>query len=233
MKKKLILASFLMLTSLCGLTSAGWSEPILITEVNTEPAEEWAPFLSFDGLTLYFSRVRSDSFYYGRIFEATREEPSGLFTLVREIPGDLNLSPGHDLCPWVSTDNLRMYYHYEYRGIFSLRFSERTSVDDQWPEGTGISELNMLGDQLRAPQLTTDELNIYFDAYDLPGGRGGYDICMATRLSRHSRFSNVTNLRELNTSGHELGPSVSSDGLKLFFHSNRNGYTSIFSRTFC
>jgi hypothetical protein len=214
-----------------GLAAAGLSEPVLLTEVNTEPAEEWAPFLSFDGMTLYFSRVRSDSFYYGRIFRATRQEPFGPFTSVREIPGDLNLSPGHDLCPWVSPDNLRMYYHYEYQGIFSLRFSERTSVDEPWPEGTEIVELNVLGEQLRAPKLTPDELNIFFDAYELPGGKGGYDIWMATRLDRNSPFGNVTNLSELNTTSHELGPSVSSGGFNLFFHSNRNGSYQIFQAT--
>jgi hypothetical protein len=225
---KTFILAVLMLPFFYGLASAGWSEPLLITEVNTEPAEEWAPFLSFDGLTLYFSRVRSDSYYYGRIFEATREEPFGFFTSIGEIPGYLNLSPGHDLCPWVSPDNLRMYYHYEYQGIFSLRFSERVSVDDPWPEGTGIVELNMLGDQLRAPKLTPDELNIFFDAYELPGGKGGYDIWMATRLDRYSPFGNITNLNELNTTSHELGPSISFDGLYLFFHSNRNDAYQIF-----
>jgi len=231
MIQKALITIVLMLLTLCGFAVAEWSEPVLLTEVNTESAEEWAPFLSFDGLTLYFSRVRSDSFYYGQIFEATREEPFGLFTSVREIPGDLNLSPGHDLCPWVSPDNLRMYYHYEYQGIFSLRYSERTSVDDPWREGINISELNMLGEQLRAPKLTPDELNIFFDAYELIDGQGGYDIWMATRPDRYSLFTDVINLNELNTISHELGPSISSDGLKLFFHSNRNGPYQIFQAT--
>jgi len=124
-----------------------------------------------------------------------------------------------------------MYYHYEYQGIFSLRYSERTSVDDPWREGINISELNMLGEQLRAPKLTPDELNIFFDAYELIDGQGGYDIWMATRPDRYSLFTDVINLNELNTISHELGPSISSDGLKLFFHSNRNGPYQIFQAT--
>lgn len=228
---KAIIAIGLMLLAMCGLAVAEWTEPVLLTEVNTETAEEWAPFLSFDGLTLYFSRVRDDSFYYGRIYEATREEAFGPFTSVREIPGELNLSPGHDLCPWVSPDNLRMYYHYEYQGIFSLRYSERSSIGDPWPEGRSISELNVLGDQIRAPKLTPDELTIFFDAYELPGGQGGYDIWMATRPDRYSMFADPRNLDELNKVSHELGPSVSSDGLKLLFHSNRNGTYQIFQAT--
>jgi Tol biopolymer transport system component len=208
-----------------------WTEPVAVTEVNTDSAEEWSPFLSYDGLTLYFARVRSDTFYYGRIFEATRQQPVGPFTSVKEISGPLNSSAGHNLLPWVSPDNLRMYYHNESGGRFSLQISERSTVDDPWPQGTSILELNALGDQIQAPKLTPDERTIFFNAYDIPGGKGAYDLWMASRPDRDSLFGQVTNLAELNTTTSEWAPCVTPDGLTLYFASNRNGSSQLFRAT--
>jgi len=208
-----------------------WTQPMPLAEVNTDTAEEWAPFLSYDGLTLYFARVRSNTFYYGRIFEATRQYPFGPFTEVREVTGPLNSAPGHQLCPWVSPDNLRMYYHNERGGRFSLKVSERRSVYGPWPEGTDISELNMLGAQLQAPKLTPDELIIVFGVYELPGGKGGYDLWMASRPDRYAPFSQVRNLEELNTASGEWAPYITPDGLTLYFGSNRNNRAQLFRTT--
>jgi predicted outer membrane repeat protein len=208
-----------------------WTTPVPLTPVNSGSAEEWSPSLSFDGLTLYFARLSSETFYYGRLFQASRQQPFGLFTEVRKIDGALNLSRGHNFFPWVSPDNLRMYYHSEFSGRSMLRFSRRALVSAPWPEGTSILELNALGQHLQAPKLTSDELIIFFDALDIPGGKGGYDIWKASRVNRNSPFSGHGNLSEINTSANEGAPSVSADGLTLVFHSNRNGPLQLFRAT--
>ena len=48
-----------------------WTTPQPLLEINSV-AEEWSPFLSDDGLTLYFARVRGPIGFYGRIWEANR-----------------------------------------------------------------------------------------------------------------------------------------------------------------
>ena len=207
-----------------------WTEPVPLTEVNSELAEEWTPFLSFDGLTLYFTRVRSDTFYYGRIFEATRQEPYGPFTSVKELDGTLNSSPGHVISPWVSPDNLRMYYYTESSG-WVLKVTERASDNSPWPIGTNISELNALGNRHQTPRLTADELTIFFCSYNMQDGYGGYDIWMATRPDRYSPFGEVTNLSEINTASSDHAPFVSPDGLTLYFDSDRNGSYQLFRAT--
>lgn len=208
-----------------------WTEPVPLKNVNSDSAEDWSPFLSFDGSTLYFSRVRSEVSYYGRIFEATREGSSGPFASVNEISGPLNEADGHQLFPWVSPDGLRMYYHNEVGGIFSLKFSERASVDDLWPIGMSVDELNVLGDQLQAPRLTPDELTMFFTAYEMPGGKGGYDLWTASRPDKDSPFGQVRNLATINTAFSEGASAVSSDGLMLLFHSDRNGQQQLFRAT--
>ncbi len=232
LRTNLLLVTILALSGSSGAVQAlgqqQWTTPVPLTLVNSASAEERSPFLSLDGLTLYFARVSSETFYYGQIFQASRQQPFGLFTEVREIDGALNLSRGHNLFPWVSPDNLRMYYHNEFGGRTMLRVSRRGAVNASWPEGTSILELNALGQHLQAPKLTSDELTIFFDALDIPGGKGGYDIWKASRLDRNSPFSGHENLSEINTIANEGAASVSADGLTLVFHSNRNGPFQLF-----
>jgi len=205
-----------------------WSQPVPLAEVNTD-IEEWYPFLPFDGLTLYFSRIRLGT-YDGRIFKATRENPFGPFTSVSEIT-ELTESGVAVLSPWVSPDNLRMYYDTEISGRFMIKFSQRTTVNDPWPKGTSISELNKLGNHIVIPRLTPDELTIFFAAYNIPGGKGGYDIWMATRPDRNSPFGNVKIPGEINTASADSSGFPSPDGLTLYFTSDRNGKFQLFKAT--
>ncbi len=208
-----------------------WTEPVPVTVANNFLGEEWSPFLAFDGLTLYFSRVISTKSYSGKIYIATREKAAGPFTSVKMLAGSLNNSSGHQLCPWVSCDNLRMYYHNELSGRYRLMLSERVSIDAPWPAGRNIEELNALGDKLQAPSLTQDELIVVFDAYKFPGGKGGYDVWMAMRPDRHSAFTKYRNLSEINSEFDENRTSISPDGYELYFDSNRNGKPQIFNAT--
>lgn len=225
---KTVISLAIALGLLCGPVRARWTEPVPLTSVNDPSAEDWSPFLSTDGLTLYFARVRSSTSYYGKICAATRDDISAPFTSVQVLDCPLNNSPGHQLYPWVSCDNLRMYYHNETNGIFHLMLSQRESISAPWPAGKSIEELNVLGNKLQAPSLTLDELIIFFDAFDISGGKGGYDLWMATRPDRNSRFTTYRNLSEINTDHSEGGPFIQPDGLVLYFSSDRNGKSQLF-----
>ncbi|MEJ2646840.1 MAG: hypothetical protein P8016_00365 [Sedimentisphaerales bacterium] len=231
MNARSFLFSALVMTILSVPVFSAWTEPVPLTSVNDPYGEDWSPFLSFDGLTLYFARVRNSTSYYGRICTATRNDVSGAFTFVQVLDCPLNNSPGHQLCPWVSCDNLRMYYHNETSGRYRLMLSERESINDPWPAGKSIEELNSLGNKLQAPALTLDELIMVFDAYDIPDGKGNYDLWIAARPDRNSSFTTYRNLSEVNTQFAELGPFLSPDGLELYFSSNRNGSSQLFKAT--
>jgi hypothetical protein len=207
-----------------GRAFAQWTEPVPVTEINTE-FNDSTPFLSFDGLTLYFARQDTDAFYYTRIYQATREVPYGPFTSVEEI-STLNQSEVHVSYARVSPDNLRMYYYIN-DGRLKLKFTERASTYDPWLPGVNISELNTLGG-VTNPSLTEDELTIVFAGYNLPGGQGDFDIWMATRPDIGSPFGNVTNLAEINSSASDAHPSIAPDGLTVHFASGRNGNLQIF-----
>jgi hypothetical protein len=209
-----------------GLVRAQWSEPVAVDEVNTEYVES-SPFLSYDGLSLYFTRGETSTFYDNRIFEATRAQPTGPFTSVTEV-----LRASDDAwAPWVSPDNLRLYYSADTGSAYKLRISERVSTSDPWPIGEGISELNALGTYVSAGKLTPDELIIVFHGFELPGGQGGDDIWIADRPDSGSPFGNIRNLTEINSAFHDNAPYISPDGLILYFHSKRNGPDQLFEAT--
>lgn len=217
--------SLLVLVSF-GSVQAQWSEPEAVTQVNSSYVDK-SPFLSSDGLTLYFSRHSGPGWYYTRLYQATRPAAGVPFQNVTEI-STLNYNGGHVDSPWVSPDNLRLYYFRTEPGSLSrIKLSVRSSVSEDWPQGSNIEELNALG-RLASPTLTSDELTIVFSGSSLSGGAGGHDLWMASRPTRASAFGTAVNLTELNTAAADYHPSLSADGLLLYFISNRNGSFQIF-----
>jgi hypothetical protein len=209
-----------------GTAQGQWSDAEAVTELNSSYIDK-SPFLSFDGLTMYFSRQSGPGWYYTRIYQATRPVASGPFQGVSEI-SSLNYNGGHVDGPWVSPDNRRMYYFRTEPGALSrLKLSTRNAVTDEWPVGSNIDELNALG-RVASPTLTSDELTIVFSGSGLAGGLGGHDLWVATRGTRTSTFGPAVNLSGLNTASAEYHPSMSGDGLRVYFISNRNGIFQIF-----
>lgn len=71
-----------------------------------------------------------------------------------------------------------------------------------------------------APSLTADGRMMYFS---MSGGRNGFDIYVAYRLS-DTTWSEPINLGyPVNTEGWDAQPAISADGTRLFFASNREG----------
>jgi Tol biopolymer transport system component len=228
-KRTFFVAAVLSLVVFCPPVLAEWTEPVPVTEINSNYQEK-SPFLSFDGLTLYFSRIETYGFYGSRMFQATRTTPVGPFTEVKEI-STLNYPGGGVEYPWVSPDNLRMYYRYKQPTTrYRMAVTKRESVNDPWQTGTDIAELNALGDVFN-PTLNMDGLTIFFAGDKLTGGKGDYDIWVASRPDVNAPFGNVTNAGEINSSAADVHPSISPDGLTLYFASNRNGNYQLFKAT--
>jgi len=224
---KFLLALFVLEILFCrSIALAGWGEPVPLDEINVESLREWTPYPSYDGLRLYFAQGRGASSRHLRIYQAERDEPFGPFTSITEV-----LRAGDDVYgQWVSPDNLRIYYTLEEGSDFVLRMSDRASVSEPWSLGVRVPQINALG-KIYSCSLTPDELILFFGGRGISGGHGGQDIWMARRSDPTAPFSDVTNLSELNTSADEGRPSVTADGLTLFFASNRNGVSEIFAAT--
>jgi hypothetical protein len=218
--RKLITICLMTMIFISGYALAGtWTTPQPVGGVINTNADEGMPFLSSDGLSLYFTRWSDHAANY----QATRSTPSGSFTSVRELTG---LGAG-TFFTWVSPDNLRMYYS---GPGWNINMTQRNSVTDDWSMGTGINSLNSLGTVCEA-SLTADELTVVFVGGDLSGTVGKADLYMANRPDKNSPFGNIVALTNVNSSFGDLPPYISPDGLSLYFGTDRNESSQIFKST--
>ncbi len=77
-----------------------------------------------------------------------------------------------------------------------------------------VAGVNSTSDEIGA-SLSPDELTIYFSSDR--AAPGNEDLYMATRASRADAFATPTALSSLNTSGSEIAPSITADGLTVYF----------------
>jgi hypothetical protein len=82
-----------------------------------------------------------------------------------------------------------------------------------------VSELSALADRTDNPTLTGDLLEIYFTSDR--GGNG--DLWFARRPSAGNSFGAPEPIASLNTAGFETSAAISTDGLTLWFGSDRPG----------
>jgi len=69
-----------------------------------------------------------------------------------------------------------------------------------------------------SPSITGDGLEMYFES-NRPGGEGTYDIWVSTRATKEDDWGVATNLGPtVNTSSWEDSPTISDDGLELYFN---------------
>ncbi|MFV2068718.1 MAG: DNRLRE domain-containing protein, partial [Pirellulales bacterium] len=109
--------------------------------------------------------------------------------------------------------------------LLGVETSERGAVVGTFP----ANEISLLGSAVntagleRNASLSSDGLQLFFSS-DHPGGLGGEDLYVSTRSSVAEPFGEGINLGPgVNSDANETGPSVSSDGLTLYFGSNRSG----------
>jgi hypothetical protein len=206
----------LILLTTVGAVSA-WTTPVLLSEVNTQYTEGW-PFLSNDGLTLYFARSGTPDHYYTQLYKATRTTPSDSFSNVTRI-NELAYSGGHLASPWVSPDNLHLYYYRTEPGsIWRLKESTRATASSPWGTPQNLTELNNLGDVANA-KLSANEQSIVFNVFT--NETTGF-LYTASRSDRNSAFTGIQAVSELNTAD-VRACYLSSDGLALYFTRNDSG----------
>jgi hypothetical protein len=93
--------------------------------------------------------------------------------------------------------------------------------------GTGPVEfLNSPWDETE-PSLTSDGLEFFFTS-NRPGSLGGKSIWRATRASVNDAWGSPVLVTDIDSANHEESPSLTDDGLWLFFSSNRGGNFDIY-----
>ena len=185
-------------------------------------AADCAPCISADGLEFYFHRG-ADA--VADIWVARRATPDSEWEPPLNLGPTVN-TPGSDATPSISTDGLSLYFlsnRPEGFGYEDLWVTTRATLDDDWgaPINLGVTVNSASSDGV--PIISADGLELYFTS-NRPGGHGNFETWISTRATTSDPWPPPVNLGPtLNTSANEMFPSISADGLLLFFSSNRSG----------
>jgi hypothetical protein len=179
---------------------------------------------SADGLRLYFAQDRAEGYGGRDIWVAVRKtmcdgwaEPVNLGPNVNGLG-----QPDEPAHPAISPDELELYFNCSCSSPDLMR-STRESKDDPWGPAVRFTRFG----PAFALDLSADGLTVYFDAIR-PGGYGGSDIWMATRETVDTRWGEPVNLGpNVNDARDQYDPSISSDGLALFFNDGGAQHISV------
>lgn len=179
--------------------------------------------ISSDGLTLYFQSDRSGT---RRIYKSTRSSTTSGWSVATEVT-ELNAAGFNTGAPTLSTDGLSIYFNSNRNGNTDIYKASRSSVTNPWGPVNPLGIVNTLATE-GGPEISADGLTMYFHRMETNGPVTATSIYKATRSTNTgTNWQNATVTRmgaRINSIEHaEAGPSISSDGNTLFFHSSRPG----------
>ena len=181
--------------------------------------------ISADGLELYIESDRPGGYGSADIYvarRATKDDPLGEPI---NLGSTLN-SASYDTSPSVSSDGLRLYFGSTRpggQGNDDLWVAKRATINDPWGEPVNLGPNVNSGRGEWCPSISADGLELYFES-NRPAGSGQSDLWLTTRREKDDDWGIPVNLGSVvNTSGADMSPNISSDGLMLFFWSDRPG----------
>jgi hypothetical protein len=190
-----------------------------------------APFISTDGLSLYFTSNRPGGEGGADLWVTTRETKGSEWGVPMNLGPPVN-SSSHDHCTSISADGLELYFCSMRPGGYGdqdIWMATRDTIDDEWGTPTNLGpNINSSAHEV-APSISPNGLELYFSEYASPYRPGGYgraDIWFSTRPTKDDPWGEPVNLGPtVNSSKFDARPFISTDGLRLFFDSNRaSGY---------
>ena len=190
--------------------------------VNTS-YDEQNPTISADGLELYFQSRRPGGYGNWDLWVAKRAslddpwgEPVNLGPLVNNSVG--NWSHG------ISADGLQLYFEANRSGNFGgvdLWVAVRETKDEPWGEPVNLGPTVNSSVNDACPNISADGLELYFRS-NRPGGCGELDLWVSKRPMIDEPWGEPVNLGPtVNSPDYEGFPSLSADGLSMFFNSDR------------
>jgi hypothetical protein len=203
---------------------APWSEPVNLGPlVNTEYDELFA-CPSPDMLTLYFTSTGDDGYGGEDLYVSTRDSVDASWGEPENLGPSINTEYGEcQACPY--SDMLTLYFASDRPGGHGggdIWMSTRDSTEAPWSEPVNLDPPVNTEYEEWNPSISSDRLALFFDSDDRPGGCGESDIWMSIRDSTDVPWGEPVNLGPpINTEYGEYTPWVCSDGVTLYFDSDR------------
>jgi ankyrin repeat protein/beta-lactamase regulating signal transducer with metallopeptidase domain/Tol biopolymer transport system component len=197
---------------------------------------EFDPSISADGLELYFNSGRPGGLGQTDLWVATRKTRTDPWAEPINLGPTVN-SPAGDKAPCISADGLSLYFSSDRpggSGGLDLWVTTRQTRTVPWGEPVNLGPpVNSTADE-HSPSISTDGLTLYFAEHTLrrPGGYGSGDIWVTTRKTKHDPWDTPVNLGPtVNSSAWDQAPSISDDGLTLYFDSEVSGGSDLWMTT--
>lgn len=221
----------LVLTARAG-TATGFGNPTNLGPSVNSSAHEYDPSISADELELYFNSYRPGSFGEYDIWMTTRKTKADPWGIPVNLGPTVN-SPAGELAPSISTDGLSLYFSSDRSGGYGVQdiwVTTRETKSAPWGEPVNLGPTVNSVAREHAPSISTDGLELYFSGLwefpesSRPGGSGGSDIWVTTRKTKRDPWGTPVNLGPaVNSTTYDESPSISGDGLSLYFYSHRSG----------
>ena len=234
MKKTILFVLVLVLGLAVEVANADFTfgEPVNLGPPFNTPSDDGSFILSLDGLELYICSDRPGGLGYGDIWRSTREtddDPWGPLVNVQEINSRYN-----EVFPCLSGDGLTLYFSdfWDWNaagdrpgglGGRDLWMCTRASRNDPWGTPVNMGAPLNSGSADATPFTSHNGLTFIF-ASNRSGGRGDHDLWMSTRPAAEGDWAAPVNMGPaVNSSALDAEGCLSTDGLALFFCSNRPG----------
>ena len=188
-------------------------------------AHDYDPSISADELELYLVSHRPGGYGGRYLWVATRASVSDPWAAPVNLGPTVNTAY-NECCPDISADGLSLFFWSNRPGGFGSRdlyVTARATTSDPWGPPVNLGPTVNTSAQEGGPTISADDLSLFFFS-DRPGGYGNRDLYVTTRETTDDPFGPPVNLGpRVNSSSGEVVPSISADGLSLFFHSDRPG----------
>jgi len=193
-----------------------FGEPTNLGPTVNSSAIDGGGIILADGLELYFNSWRSGQQDIWVTTRPTTDDPWG---------PPVNLGPPVNSSAWdgqpsISPDGLSLYFASERpggHGNLDLYMTRRATTDDPWGTLVNLGPTVNSSANDWAPSISPDGFTLYF-ASQRPGGYGGWDLWVTTRATKEDDWGTPVNLGPtVNSSSADSLPSISADGLSLFF----------------
>ena len=177
---------------------------------------------------------RGSAAYDDRLKVMTSPNPEGRSEFVFGIPENLGPTVNSAYLDGVSdmsSDGLELYvesFRPGGQGDEDIWVAKRRTVVDLWEQAVNLGAPVNSPCQEARPCITHDGLALYFQS-TRPGGLGGSDLYVTTRVTILDPWGVPENLGQpVNSSAWDMSPSISADGLSLYFSSNREKLGTIY-----
>jgi hypothetical protein len=227
---------FLLAVALVPLFSAqnpqefsDWSTPVSLGPPVNTPLAEIAPFISRDGLSLYYVRTASAGGFGGMdLWVSQRASADDSWGVPQNLGPTIN-TPANEFGPSLTPDGHTLYFASNRPGLggIDLYSSRRHNKRDDlaWQPAVNLdAAINTAANELQAALFEDDQtgvITLYF-ASNRPGGLGGDDIYVSTLLPDET-FGPPVLVQELSSPSADLQPAIRREGLELFLASSRPG----------